>query len=557
MLDREAKQIVSHESTIEKAAALKPRACLWQRITMTKKKDHSGTRRDSEKKKRSFSKSHPRAAELVWDALCLGAIAAATVLVYHGATHYFFAQDDFTSLWIAREAPKTFWRILSSFVYFRAASSLLGLNPVAFHVAAFLFHILNGFLVFLVARAFSVGRSTSLVAAILFAVHPSLYVPVYTVSSIGEIISCLFVLLAALYLLKARRPEGLVGVPVVCLLFVASLLSKETTIAFPILAIFIFVVRGVKMKKAAPVLLALFAVAVVYGTLFYSANIFGIKGAFSSALGTKEAPTQGGAYATTLGPELITSLQTYFKWSLNIFDAWKGVQFNVLDKRALGWLFLGIAFFLLLIARRGPTRATSAYCIFWFLLTLLPVIPLTSHPYHYYLYVPLAGLCPALSVSLARWFKRSRGEALASVCIIVFFVANSTLLMSKIERATVGDSARRKDPTFDRAIVAGNLISDLRELQIPRGTKLLLISPLKEIREGKVSENTFLVWGGSYWDNNLRSAVAEGLGIRLFFSQVDTVAFANEATQEFNGFLAIGYLWDGHLRFDTLQEPRH
>jgi hypothetical protein len=524
---------------------------------MTKKKDHSGKRRDPERKKRSFSKSHPREAELLLDALCLGAIVAATVLVYRGATRYFFVQDDFTSLWIAREAPKTFWRILSSFVYFRAASSLFGLNPVAFHVAAFLFHVLNGFLVFLVARAFSVGRTTSLVASILFAVHPSLYVPLYAISSIGEILSCLFVLLGALYLLRVKRPEGLAGIPVVCLLFGASLLSKETTIAFPLLAALIFITRGVKMKKAAPVLVALVAVAVVYGTMFYSADIFGIKEAFSSVLGTKGASTQGGAYATTLGPELITSLQTYFKWAFNVFDAWKDVQFNILDKHALVWLLAGLGFFLLLIARRGSHRAKSAYCISWFLLMLLPVIPLTSHPYHYYLYVPLAGFCPALSVLLARWFKRSRGEALASVCIIVFFVANSTFLMSRIERATVADSTRRKEPVFDRAIVARNLISDLRELQIPGGTKLLLISPLGEIREGRITENPFLVRGGSYWDNNVRSAVAEGLGIRLFFSQVDTVAFANEATQEFKDFLAIGYLWDGHLRFDTLREPKH
>ena len=524
---------------------------------MAKKKVRSGKRRDFEKKKRSFSKSHPRAAELVWDVLCLGALVAATVLVYHRATHYFFSQDDFTSLWIARESPKTFWRILSSFVYFRAANSLFGLNPVAFHVAAFLFHILNGFLVFLVARAFSAGRTTSLLAATLFAVHPSLYVPVYAISSIGEILSCLFVLLAALYLLRAGKPEGLAGIPVVCVLFIASLLSKETTIAFPILAVFIFIARGVKIRKAIPVLTALVAVAVVYGIFFYSANIFGIKGVFASVLGTKGASTQGGAYATTLGPELITSLQTYFKWAFNIFDTWKDVQFNVLDKHALVWLLVGVVFFLLLIARRGAQRAKGAYCILWFLLMLLPVIPLTSHPYHYYLYVPLAGFCPALAVALSRWFKRSRGEALASLCIIVFFVANSALLMSRIEQSRVGrDSARRKDPVFDRAIVAKNLISDLRELQIPAGARLLLISPLKEIKEGRITENVFLAWGGSYWDNNLRSAVAEGLGIRLFFSQVDTVAFANEATQEFKDFLVIGYLWDGHLRFDTLQEPK-
>jgi hypothetical protein len=394
------------------------------------------------------------------------------------------------------------------------------------------------------------------VAAIVFAVHPSIYFPVYTISSIGEILSCLFVLLAALYLLKVRRPEAVAGIPVVCLLFVASLLSKETTIAFPILAVFIFIARGVKMKRATPILASLIAVAVVYGALFYSADIFGIKGALSSVLGTKGASTEGVAYATTLGSELITSLQTYFKWAFNVFHLWTDYEFNVLDKRALVWLLVGVAFFLLLIARRGADRVKSAYCILWFLLMLLPVIPLASHSQHYYLYIPLAGFCPALAVALARWFKEKRGVTLAALCVVVFFVANSTLLMSKVERTTVGEALQAKIPTFGRTFIARNLISDLRKLEIPSGTKLLLVSPLKDIAEARISENRFRA-SNPYWDQHLRSAVAEGLGIRLFFSQVDTVVFAYEATQEFKDFLAIGYLWDGHLRFDTLQEPRH
>lgn len=489
------------------------------------------------------------------DALCFGTIAAATLLVYHRATHYFFAQDDFTSLWIAGEAPKTFWRILSSFVYFRAAGSLFGLNPVAFHVASLLLHMANGALVFLLARAFSAGRMASLVAAILFVVHPALYFPIYAISSIGEILSCLFVLSASLYLLRARKPEAPAAIPIVCILFAASLLSKETTIAFPVLAIFIFAARGVRIRRALPVLLALALVAVVYGALFYFADVFGIKQVVSNAFGTKEAPSPGGAaYATSLGPELLTCLQTYFKWTFNVFEGWRHFQFNVLDKRALVWLLLGVVLFLLLLGRRGAHRVKSAYGVSWFLLMLLPVIPLTNHPYHYYLYVPLAGLCPAVGVVLARWLRKSSGETLASVCIIVFFVVNSALLMSKTESATVSNSDRRKDSVFDRAIVAGNLIGDLRDVELSRGTKLVLISPLREITKGRMAENRWLVMGGSYWDTNLRSAVAEGLGVRLFFPQVDTVAFAEELTPEYNGFLAFGYLWNGHLRPLSPQE---
>lgn len=522
---------------------------------MTKKRDRYRKRRDQEKKRRPFWKRDPRKAKLLWDFLCFGTIAVATLLVYHRATHYFFAQDDFTSLWIAREAPKTFWRVLSSFAYFRAVTSLFGLNPVAFHVTSLLFHMVNGVLVFLVARAFSVGRITSLMAATVFALHPALYFPIFAISSIGEILSCLFILLASLHLLTARKPEGLFAIPVVCFLFAASLLSKETTIAFPILAVFIFVARGIRLKKAVPLLVSLFAVAVAYATFFYLADIFDIKHAITHVLTTNEASSQSSPYAATLGPELITGLQTYFKWSFNIFEQWREIQFNILDKQALVWLVAGAIFFLVLIGRRGSHRVKSGYCVLWFLLMLLPVIPLTGHPYHYYLYIPLAGFCPALGISLARWLRRSRGDVLVSVCIIVLFLANSMLLMSKIERRTVSSSARLKDPVFDRALVSQALISDMRDLTLPTATKLVLISPLREIREGKIAEHPFLAMGGSYWNTNVQSAVAEGLGIRLFFPQVDTVAFADDFTPEFRDFFAIGYKWDGHLRFDTIRQP--
>ena len=506
--------------------------------TRQSKRDQSGQRVPAGG--RRPASSLPRllgSSRVLPDAVCAVVLALAVLLVYHRVFRYFFSQDDFTSLWIAREGPGTFWRILSSFVYFRAGQALFGLNPAAFHAVSLAAHFACGLLVFLVARALSLGRTAALLAACVFATHPALYASVYAISSIGEILSCVFALAAALYLLRASRPERPLGLVLAATLFAASLLSKETTILFPALVFFIYWQRGFGLKRAVAPFSVLAAVAVTYAYLFYRANVFGVR----------EAPAAGQPYVVTLGPALVTSLQTYLKWSLNFLEPLKRHPMNVLDEKASIWLLAGVALFALMLLSRTDRRK-SVYCILWFTVTLLPVVPLAGHPYHYYLYLPLAGLCPALGLLISRGLKSLRLDAPVSAALLVLFVFNSFILVSRVERATVVDSVRRKDPVFDRPIVAGNLISDLRKVDLPAHSRLLLVSPLRAIAEGKVAEHPYLVMGGPYWDTNLRTAVADGIGVRLFFPQVDTVAFAQETGRQFEGFTAVGYTWDGHVR---------
>jgi hypothetical protein len=467
----------------------------------------------------------------------MAALALAVALVYHGVFKFFFSQDDFTSLWIARQGPTTFWRILSSFVYFRAVETVAGLNPLAFHLLSLAFHVSCGALVFFISRALSLGRVTSLLCASLFAVHPALYAAVYSVSSIGEILSCLFVLAAALYLLRAEKPERPLGIFILSTLFVASLLSKETALLFPLMVFLIYWLRGFSLRRALPPFAVLVTAVVTYAYLFYRANVFGVR----------EAAVAGEPYVITLGPGLVTNVQTYFAWAFNILESLKRHPMNVLDVNALTWLVAGAALFgVMLLSRRE--RKKTVFCVAWFLSMLLPVLPLTSHPYHYYLYIPLAGFCPAIGLLISGRLKRAHLDATVSGALLILFVFNSYLLVSRIERAAVVDSPRRKDPVFDRAIVAKNLITDLRSVDLPERVRLVLVSPLKAIMEGKIAEHPYLVMGGSYWDTNLRTAIADGIGVRLFFPEVDTVAFAQEITPRFGGFTAVEYTWDGHIR---------
>jgi len=120
--------------------------------------------------------------------------------------------------------------------------------------------------------------------------------------------------------------------------------------------------------------------------------------------------------------------------------------------------------------------------------------------------------------------------------------------MQKMERATIEGTPMKADPTFDRATVAKNLIGDLGKRDIPRGAKLLMVSPLDEIREGRIIVSPSFAEGGSYWDMNVRSAVGQGVGIKIFFPQIDTVVFADKPRPGNEDFYVFPYQWDGHLR---------
>ncbi|MFH0778745.1 MAG: hypothetical protein V2A71_08950 [Candidatus Eisenbacteria bacterium] len=497
----------------------------------------AASRHEPVRKRRSFLKRHRRLAERLPDLISCAVIAVAVLVVYYRVLHYFFAQDDFTSLWIANSPPETFWRILSSYVYFGGISALFGFNAVAFHALSLILHVANACMVFFVARRFSSSHAACIFASLFFGVHPSLYAPLISISSAGEILSCSFILAASLYLLNARKPHGLKGILVVSALFAGSLLCKEVTILFPLIVFAAYALRGRRLKEAVPTFVALAFVAAVYAGLFYQANIFGVR-----------VPPEEGAYVLSGGSDLVTCLQTYFKWTFNIVEARAKDPTNLLDPEASSWLAFGAVFFGVVVLAAGKKKVRAFYPTLWYFLMLLPVLPLTGHPYHYYLYIPLAGLAPVLAFYVSRIFRRVRSELPVSLILGLLFLLNSHMIIDRTERASVMGSQRKRDGLFDRPIVAGNLISDLSQIGIPRGAKLLLLSPVEDLKQGRFTEHPFVAAGGYYWDTNLRAAVAEDLGIKLFFPQVDTVAYAEFLGPEHSDFLIIRYTWDGHIR---------
>jgi len=122
-------------------------------------------------------------------------------------------------------------QILSYAVDYR----LWGMNPFAFHLSGIFLHFLNSVLVFCLTRKISGKSTVSLLAALLFVIHPAHAGAVSYISSRTDLLFFFFGFLCMLsyVFFVERRRYTLLAASVFFL--VLSLLSKEAALVFPFL----------------------------------------------------------------------------------------------------------------------------------------------------------------------------------------------------------------------------------------------------------------------------------------------------------------------------------
>jgi tetratricopeptide (TPR) repeat protein len=182
----------------------------------------------------------------------MGLVVAAAVLVYLNTLGNDFAYDD---IWIIRDRDVVqdlgqLWRILSveywpeifrSGLYrpllllsFAIEWQLWDGKPLGFHLVNVLLHAVVSGLVFVFLSRFF-PRWSSLLGALVFAVHPVHTEAVANVVGRGEVLSAVWVLWAALVYTRATRGDGLKPGSIlgVTLLYALAGLTKEGGIVLP------------------------------------------------------------------------------------------------------------------------------------------------------------------------------------------------------------------------------------------------------------------------------------------------------------------------------------
>ena len=204
--------------------------------------------------------------------------------------------------------------------------------------------------------------------------------------------------------------------------------------------------------------------------------------AFLLATG-RRAPDPTSAYAASGSPlHLLASVSTYVVWT---FDLVRPVPDVIAAPESGAWpLALAVLVVIALAARfaSGRSRSLALAGGVWWLAFLLPVLPLVSHSYVYYLYVPMAGASlavAALAAGLGGRLPAPARRAAAVVALLAYAIVCGRQVGAR-ERVT--RDALPVDRTMRDATLLERALHDLEKARLPRGTEIGFVNPVPRRR---------------------------------------------------------------------------
>jgi len=462
-------------------------------------------------------------------------MAPALWVHWRSLASFFTSPDDLVYLEQASglvPTPFKLFRYLSEVLYFRVMIEVAGLQPFPYHAVTMVLHLANIALVFFFARARGIGGRTAALGATLFGVFPLFSTVLSSAVGINDELALALALSAMLTL----RLKGVAGVLAPVVLFALGMLSKESVIFLPLLA-FIPAARdpGRSRLLGAGALVGISVVSVVLLMIVRPIRL---------------APEA--IYAVRFGPNLFHNLMTYMSWSVNVANplpdlvssydprAWR-VGICVVLGALASWRAFGTA--------EPALRIGSA----WYVLGLLPVLPLEHLTYRHYLYPAIPGLAlvaAGTAVHSMEWLvPRARREpaggraafriaaVLATVGVLAYAVAAERLVRKRLS-ARVAGTELALDPVYRRQEFAEQaLLSMGRQIRpeqrqigilLPEGTgRVFGARSGREYRQAQQGRPPY---------DLLEESLDHGRAIQLYFPWVDSVAFIVQWAPGFRDF---------------------
>ncbi len=262
-----------------------------------------------------------------------------------------------------------------------------GPDPLPFRIVVFLTVIADLFLLHALVKRLTGSQWAALGAQLFWLVNPSI-APSFCWTCIYNETQYLFFILLALVLLIDGRYWWQVTA------FVMSLGSLETAVMYPCLAsLYALLYARHKFKSTIP----LYGISAIYTVIHFMAAPAQASGPYAMRFDTRIFLTLGRYAAMVLGPSTLAAFEpTWPRW---IFAA------------ATMLLAAGAIFAVVVAGRAGWFGAG------WFVILLVPVLPLPDHVQDYLLTGPAVGLAIVLGAALAsRW--RS-----AVACVATLYLA--------------------------------------------------------------------------------------------------------------------------------------
>lgn len=293
------------------------------------------------------------------------------------------------------EQSISFYRPLSTQVFFFVFEKLFGLNPIPYHLFVLACFGVLLFLITRLTKKIGLGHKKSLLAVVLYGFSVSNFTRLYFLSAFQEVALVIFSLLCIISYLDEHKARSWI-------FFILALLSKETAVILPLIIFFIsWEQKKIKLDKLLPFLVIF--IPYLYLRLFW----FGL--AVGDTYTWDFSPIKG---ANTLmwyvlwsigAPELLvdyigSGFQPIARFFTD-FPRWWYIIFGALGAN----LLLG-AVFIIKCLKKIDRKFTTF--IILFLISLLPVIFLPQHKFALELGLPLVWFCLILVTVLpqrGRW----------------------------------------------------------------------------------------------------------------------------------------------------------
>jgi hypothetical protein len=351
------------------------------------------------------------------------------ILYWQSLTTWFFA-DDFGWLNLRHDvaslgdlpsallAPKAHgnMRPLGENLYWLGLSSVFGVDPLPFHICAFLTLAASLLLLGSIVGRMAASPVAAFAAPLLWLVNCGL-APALGWSSIYNQVLCAFFLLLAFYLMLLYAETGRrafwIGQGIA---FALGLFALETNVVYPALAaVYALLFARRLLKKILP-MFALSALAM--WAHFHFAP-----------------PPDSGVYSPRLDARLFDTAWTYWTWALGPVRA-----------AAFGWTPFAWAIALTTLITMGAVALlvtslrrrdyTGLFGLAWFAIVLSPYLVLPDHKMDYYLAAPSIGMAMAGAWAVDRVRKRGAVWQIAVALPLVAYLGTCLPASLSIARWT-------------------------------------------------------------------------------------------------------------------------
>src|SRR4030043_1836953 len=423
--------------------------------------------------------------------------------------------SDFLNFFYLKKGPEGLgmYRPLAMQMFFMLAWKIFNLNPLGLHVISYIFFFGVIYLVYILTKGLVDNKNVALLASFLYATSSTHFAHLYWLSDFQELAMTLFFLLGIWFFIKFINTKRWKPYFVSLTVFLLSLLSKESAVVFPFVLVLVYVYfkftnkSVISIKKFILSLTPIFLLLVVY--FYFRFVYYGFP--------------KGVSYIWDFSPRFINTLFWYGLWAFNIPEMlvdfvgpglkinitpllfWKNYLMVIITSIFILFTILAIKLSEFLKKSKKVDYLLLLLGIFWFFITLLPVLFLPWHKFSYYLTLPLIGLVVPISYLI---YKTKNFKIYAIIFSLIWLISSFANIRLSIRSSWI---TKGED-------IAKNVFNYIKNNEI-------LLKGKNVVFYDNPEDDMYAPW---YPSQTLQTVLSDNNFINVFFPEIKNVVYLRE-----------------------------